>query len=207
MAAALSDSSNGKPASGVLQGSASDQNQIEFLCPNNHLLHGPASLQGRPGQCPECGSKFRIPSYEDDLDDRDAIDSELGLATVDDSSTVPGGLEGSQGLGIAFGRRASPSSSSASAMPSETKPSASFASLFSRIWACKPENAVLEIHFGEGRPLVPHQYAKSLSTSSHAVFAVGEPDGTFTMTAIAWHSITSVVVRGMKELPDGGWTK
>jgi len=39
--------------------------QIEFLCPNGHLLHGPAQLQGRPAECPECGLKFVIPTYSE----------------------------------------------------------------------------------------------------------------------------------------------
>lgn len=39
---------------------------IDFLCPNGHRLNGPASLQGKPGQCPHCGQKFRIPSYDDE---------------------------------------------------------------------------------------------------------------------------------------------
>ena len=41
------------------------EGQIEFLCPNGHHLHGPSSLQGRAGECPECGSRFRIPIIEE----------------------------------------------------------------------------------------------------------------------------------------------
>jgi hypothetical protein len=40
--------------------------QIEFLCPQGHRLHGPRSLQGQPGECPECESKFRIPTFDDE---------------------------------------------------------------------------------------------------------------------------------------------
>ena len=36
-----------------------------FLCPNGHKLNGPPSLKGKPGQCPHCGAKFRIPSDDD----------------------------------------------------------------------------------------------------------------------------------------------
>ncbi len=43
----------------------SKERQIEFLCPNGHHLHGPASLQGRAGECPECGSRFRIPIIDE----------------------------------------------------------------------------------------------------------------------------------------------
>jgi hypothetical protein len=57
--------------------------QIEFLCPNGHHLHGPASLQGRPGECPECGSRFRIPTYDEGPADM-APDEEISLAGLDD---------------------------------------------------------------------------------------------------------------------------
>ena len=43
---------------GVAAGPATAEDQIEFLCPNNHLLHGPVGLQGEAGECPECGSRF-----------------------------------------------------------------------------------------------------------------------------------------------------
>jgi hypothetical protein len=42
---------------------------IVFLCPNGHRLHGPRTLEGRPGQCPHCGVKFRVPSRDDVVED------------------------------------------------------------------------------------------------------------------------------------------
>jgi hypothetical protein len=61
---------------------AAKEPQIEFLCPNGHHLHGPASLQGRPGACPECGSRFRIPLMDEGRKegetDQLAPDAQLG---------------------------------------------------------------------------------------------------------------------------------
>jgi hypothetical protein len=55
--------------------------QIEFLCPNGHRLHGPASLQGKPGQCPDCGSRFRIPIYDEVSAEEEAA-SQISLGRV-----------------------------------------------------------------------------------------------------------------------------
>jgi len=45
------------------------QELLEFLCPNEQcpkqLLQAPASMAGRRGQCPHCGTKFRVPRPED----------------------------------------------------------------------------------------------------------------------------------------------
>lgn len=66
--------------------------QITFLCPNGHRLHGPASLQGRPGQCPECGSKFRIPVYEHAEDE----DETLGPGQAEEAPSEEEGYEEQQ---------------------------------------------------------------------------------------------------------------
>ena len=43
-----------------------DSDLIVFLCPNGHRLHGPSNLAGRAGQCPHCGSRFRIPALTEE---------------------------------------------------------------------------------------------------------------------------------------------
>lgn len=42
-----------------------ESNLIVFLCPNGHRLNGPPNLAGRAGQCPHCGSRFRIPALNE----------------------------------------------------------------------------------------------------------------------------------------------
>jgi hypothetical protein len=80
--AELSDSGVGS-SPGQAARPAQKEPQIEFLCPNGHHLHGPASLQGRPGACPECGSRFRIPILEEAAEEAESdhlsIDSVVGV--------------------------------------------------------------------------------------------------------------------------------
>ena len=62
---------------------------IAFLCPNGHHLTGPARLQGRPGQCPHCGERFHIPTYEDgDEADDSGTSEEDSEATEEKTETV-----------------------------------------------------------------------------------------------------------------------
>src|SRR5581483_10363847 len=58
--------------------------QIIFLCPNGHRLHGLASLAGRPGQCPHCGVKFLVPSPDEDEDEEPFAEEEGSETPFDD---------------------------------------------------------------------------------------------------------------------------
>ena len=195
------------PSEGGLRRTSAGEGQIEFLCPNGHRLHGPASLQGRPGECPECGSRFRIPTYEDVSDEEDT-EVEIGVGRADASGptsqrhidrneqdVVPGDIEeiveppeqepageGSQREGLAGGHP--------------------LARLFDKLWSEKPRGAAIELHLGDGETLRPEQFAPALSGAGYGVFAVREGSGTHTLTVVAWDSIVRVLVRGVAELPD-----
>lgn len=189
----------------VRRGPATASDQIEFLCPNNHLLHAPRELQTQPGECPECGSRFRIPSYE-----KMPVEEEM---MVEPASGSPGG---SIGLAEASSRvedvptavgppglERADLAVYASEKGSEV-PAASphpFFGVFCRLWAYKAHGATVEVRYGEGQRLVPDRFAKGLSGGTHGVFVVDEPNNTYTLTAIAWDSIWSVVVRGSKSPP------
>jgi len=183
------------------------EEQIEFLCPNGHRLHGPASLQGRPGQCPECGSRFRIPSYEDASDQEQGVPQEqIHLAATEggeDSGPTPAAVE-SQSLDQArCEERASAAVlGEASGVDGWLAAAHPLAALFSRLWAEKSPGAAIELHLSNGETITPDHFAGKLSRGSVGVFGVTESDGTQTLTAVAWDSISRVLVRGLQRFPE-----
>lgn len=196
-----SGSESDSAASGVALGGATGNDQIEFLCPNDHLLHGPARLQGQPGQCPQCASRFRIPTYPDQPDLPQALESSASQASNPVLQSIPDAGQGGpfpvvqQDLSISIPGAAAAEST---VHPIEHPT----AKLVSRLWACKSHGAAIELRYGDGHRLTPDQFVRSLSTASHGVFAVAESNGTFTVTAVAWDAIQVVVARGVRQFPE-----
>lgn len=171
-------------------GTASKQPQIEFLCPNGHRLHGPAHLQGRPGECPECGSRFRIPTYEDIAAD-EATEQEISLGRMEGREASESGKAGRHDEG-ATPTTISGRGSSGPAM----------AASVARLWALRPTGASLELRLRDGETIVPDQFLESQSKESHqGVFVVKEPAGGLSLVSIAWDAIARVTLRGLSELP------
>lgn len=172
----------------------SAQQQIEFLCPNGHRLHGPASLQGRPGQCPECGSKFRIPSYDDVPDEAEEPTGgeQISVGRLD------GGADSGVELEEAELEEADELEEDEEILDDEAQ---GLGAIFPRLWATKTAGAVVELHLDDGETVVPDRFSKASAGASHGLFAVKEPDGTYTMMAVAWDAVHRVLVRHLKQLP------
>jgi len=183
---------------------APSEPQIEFLCPNGHRLHGPASLQGRPGQCPECGSRFRVPSY-DEVPGEEEMEAEQQLSLspggqAEETLTQEEQYDGDSAAELEEADTAMALSDSNLAQASGE--AESFGALFARLWKEKARGASIELFLTEGRTIHPDRFAAGLSRGRHGLFAVKESDGSYTLTAIAWDAVARVVVRNVRQLPE-----
>jgi molecular chaperone DnaK (HSP70) len=74
------------------QDQPAQQDHFTVICPNGHELSCPHSLQGKTGKCPKCGSRFVVPSLEDEpqwpdmeqTSDEPAADAATGDPDLDD---------------------------------------------------------------------------------------------------------------------------
>ena len=201
----------------IEEGSGVGGNTIVFLCPNGHKLNGPRSLQGRPGECPHCGSKFRIPDYDEDEEDwgenppeDTVVDDEIPVGTlvedgpplgdsvpIDLSEIEPlevGSFPDAVALGTPGGFPLVAEGRSGGPHP--------LAELFARLWQEKDHGGIVEVHLTDGTTLTPERYSLRMSAGSHAVFSGQDADGSFTITSVAWESVAKVTVRRVQQLPE-----
>lgn len=169
---------------------------IVFLCPNGHRLNSPASLAGRPGQCPHCGAKFLIPELEESIEDEqqehEVAINDNGISLDEIVIQVDASSRGGPGSS-----KSRVGNQAAAPTPANLHP---LAQLLQRLWPRKAAGATLEIHLGDGKLLVPDEFADR--DPRFALFGVREANGSHTLTAIAWDSIERVVVRGLDRLPE-----
>ena len=185
-----------------------EEPQIEFLCPNGHRLQGPAHVQGGPGECPECGARFRIPNCE-------PVSTEHGIAPEISLNPVEGGAGAHAGAPLNAtanyppDRPARYAPVAGQAEPTAIRPPVAgddaagptMASLFVRLWHVRREAATVELRLRDGESLIPDQFLEALSSPSHGVFAVRETDGSISLVAVAWESVVRATLRGLSELP------
>jgi hypothetical protein len=191
--------------------------QMEFLCPNGHRLFGAASLAGRAGECPDCGARFRIPTYDEiSLGEKASPDIPLsepnpfGQANGQSNDVAP---EPAPPLperqAAAAARDRAEQAWEEEVMPATVWSVAAgtaladqpVATLFARLWTTRPKGARIELQLRDGEAIAIEQFMASLSQPSHGVFGVRAPDSTYTLMAIAWDTIARILVRGLLELP------
>jgi hypothetical protein len=77
------------------------------------------------------------------------------------------------------------------------------ARLVARLWVEHELGGTLELHLQDGSVIFPQSYEPRWSRGTHGLFAAAAPDGSITLTAVAWESVQKIVVRNVKGLPDG----
>jgi hypothetical protein len=80
------------------------------------------------------------------------------------------------------------------------------AQLVAKLWSEREHGGVVELHLKGGAVLLPEWYDSKWSKGTHGLFASQAPDGSVTLTAVAWESIEKVVVRQLAAVPDDMFT-
>jgi hypothetical protein len=194
---------------------------IVFYCPSGHKLNAPSRLQGKPGQCPHCGEKFRIPSYEEDQieeaveeiaeDEPAAAGAPPGqLTDIEDIEEFPETHEEIEeiqdeivDIDVEADIEELPVAAEAGGLPGFVGPGHALAQVFSRLWNRRGEEGTVDVYLAEGELLSPEFFSPQLSQTTHAVFADLMDDGTYTVTSVPWDSVTRAVLKKVDGLPDG----
>jgi hypothetical protein len=186
----FSDSGAVGQNSAVAGGGVKKEPQIEFLCPNGHRLFGAASLQGKPGECPECGSRFYIPTCE-------SVSVESGSKLrLNRSEVQPGSAN------AASPPTAPEQSVSQSPVAKQPAGSEAMAALAARLARICPKGTTIEVRLRSGETFSPSQFLEKASRASgQGVFATAEADGTVSLVAVSWDAVERMAVRGLKEIP------
>ena len=202
-----------------VEGGIQKEPQIEFLCPNGHRLFGPSSLQGKPGECPECGSRFRIPTYDEgpgeeqtqekvDFGQIEDIETPKAAATaeIEDIETPKAAATAeaeSRPASLSAKARTPPEVSDSPPTISSPGPAGqSIAALFARLWNLRPKDAAVELRLRDGETIVPHQFLEKASRQNrNGVFVVKEADENLSLVVVAWDAVARATVRGLKEVP------
>ena len=197
--------------------------QIEFLCPNGHRLNGPASLQGRPGQCPECGSKFRVPTY-DGVSEDEELEQDINSGGVYEDESDAGADEATpeeeeneeeENYQLDFIGKDEEKEEEEPAeeedgeevdeeaveTPPVANPPQAWDSFLAALWPHKSSDVVVEIVLNDGAKIVADQYSPTLASQGCGLFAVKDTNGTHTIHAVLWSSVSRIVVQGLKQLP------
>jgi hypothetical protein len=206
--------------SGSSGGAADDI--LVFYCPSGHKLNAPSRLQGSPGQCPHCGEKFRIPSYEEDQIEagvEEVAEEEINapaelarrqLAELEELEEFPEEheeLEEIQDEIVDIDVEADVEEvdvgDAGDAMPAGGGKGHALARLFIRLWDRRQDDGSVDLYLAGGELLSPEFFSPQLSQSTHAVFADLMNDGTYSVVSVPWDSVTKAVLRKVDALPEG----
>lgn len=193
------DQASAEDAAGEVQVRPSNS-EFEFLCPNGHRLQGPLSLQGYPGQCPECGSKFRIP--EANLPTGDTIASKTLTPKPENGAATEKPEEKPKVTEVEPSAPPTPTSKESpdkNLTPATTELTSIAAeeSLFETLcnyWSNRGENARMEIHTDDGGQLSIESFDTDASNQILGVFSIKGEQDTLSLTIIPFAKMTRIVL-------------
>lgn len=197
---------------------------IVFYCPNGHKLNAPSRLQGKGGQCPHCGEKFQIPSYEEDQIEEaveEIADDELPiapgsveeqLAELEEVAEFPEAHEELEELqdemidiDVEADLEELPLAGAVDELlgPLPTGREHPLGQAFAQLWDQRSEDSSVDVYLAEGELLAPEFFSPQLSQSSHAVFAERADDGTYNVISVPWETVKKAVITKVHKLPEG----
>jgi hypothetical protein len=175
-----------------------------FLCPNGHKLNGPPSLKGKPGQCPHCGARFRIPSDED-LEEPE-LTEEVEPQLAENGSSKSAKPDPFANL---FGQTAADEAEEVAEADVEVedldvdpvpKDVHALGYILGRLWDRRDDESEVEIFLQEGEIMSPDYYSEVLSTGEYGVFANIEGDGSYAITVIPWSTVRRIGMRKVESI-------
>lgn len=183
---------------------------IAFRCPNGHVGQVPAYLAGKKARCPQCKTPMTIPVPPgslpaiNPLDDNPLVANPLNGNPLDDNPLAADPLE-LHALDDFVPAEVTPADELPLLEPepmAETgeAPWHPTADLVARLWAEREHGGAVEVHHADG-VIVPDWYDVAWSRGTHGVFGSQAPDGTVTITAVAWSAVQKVIVRQVQTLP------
>ena len=171
-------------------------------------------MQGRAGECPECGSRFRIPIIDEpDESPVPLLEPQMaaeGDVPLEDEISLHSGVRSAQAQAVdaepleflqVLDMPETTASSAILGVPAGGAGPHPLAALFIELWAARDESSRVEVHLESGSVLVPDGYLKSHSMRDYAVLVTKDPDGRSTATIVPWNSIARIILRALKEIP------
>jgi hypothetical protein len=160
-------------------------------------------LQGLPGKCPHCQSKFRIPVIGEDEPTDSVLTSPIDDSVKGSHLARIGSLEELSTLKMApvgeKGALSSPALSKPS--PAANRPSHAMAGLFAALWQARSPSAQVQLHLSDGQQIAPHMWSERRSNGEVGVFAVRNNGGDYSIHAVAWAHVQRVTLSGARNPP------
>lgn len=180
----------------VALGPITGPGQIEFLCPGGHHVHCPESLQGKPGRCPECGVKFRIPTYHEPS--AGETDSAVPAQASNSTSGLSWDALGSDSQHTCGAGLAPATDESAAKGRQGWHP---VGRVVARLWPTNHPLHGVELSLTSGQRLLPSGFDAQASTAELGVFTLRDEDDESVVVIIPWQAVESIRILGLEKLP------